>query len=392
MNELFYYNPENDIALAVNPAGSFTPPRQAALLARYGAPLMWWLGDSSDMVLLPETLSADEELQLSLWHAEVSNRFGGGPKLVRSLAGLSIEKLSPWGWSRPTIDKLIHVGAHVELLDHIPADSIRRISHRHTAGLINDAIRSSQCSSWGNIICAESAFEAHSVAQAMAYISASDASEIYLKSPWSSSGRGVVSSRDLTPDQLVSRFDGVIRRQGSILIERGYEKILDFAMLFHADETGQICYIGLSSFFNGRSDVSYNGNLVTSDSAIMSDLCRYLPMRLLTDLISILPPILTGIISGAYSGYFGIDMMVISSSASPTGFAVVPCVELNLRMTMGVVAHRLFSRLGNVSGVMKVIPSTGGAEALPENALPLVPLNEYFNIVFIQAPPLRREV
>ena len=382
MNELFYYNPENDIALAVNPAASFTPPRQAALLAHYGAPLMWWMGDTADFVLLPDAMSPDYLYQLDIWQRMVTERYGGGPVFTADSGGLSLSGVSPWGWSRYTVARLIRAGVDVRLLADIPVEIIRQLSHRHTAGLINEAVLTSLGSSWGTYLCAEPAFEARSSAEVSAFISAAGASEYYIKSPWSSSGRGVASSRVLTPVQLISRCEGVIRRQGSVMIERGHDKICDFAMLFETGSCGQIRFVGMSSFFNGR-DVSYNGNRVTSDSAIIADLCSYIPEKLLTDLIESLPSILTDILAGAYSGYFGIDMMVISSPSAPAGFALVPCVELNLRMTMGVVAHRLFTRLGNVSGVMKVITPADKVVPLPENAVPLVPPNDYFNIVFI---------
>lgn len=391
MNELFYYNPENDIALAVNPNGSFTPPRQAALLARYGAPLMWWMGDKTDYVLLPDDMSPHETSRLAGWNSLVSGRYGDGPVLVSDCNGLPVKKISPWGWSRPATDRLIRAGTDASLVSGVNVDTIRSLSHRHTAGLVNEALRSSLGSAWGPFLCAEPAFEARSAAEASAYISSVDTSDLYIKAPWSSSGRGVVSSRFLTPLQLLTRCEGVIRRQGSVLIERGYNKLMDFAMLFEAGEAGQIRFIGMSSFFNGR-DVSYNGNLVASDSSIIACLCRYIPETLIFGLIGYLPVILTAILAGEYRGYMGIDMMVISSDSSSSGFALVPCVELNLRMTMGVVAHRLFSRMGNISGVMKVHPFTDRAATLPENALPLVPLNECFNIIFIPEPPLRREV
>ena len=52
MATAYWFCPENDIALGRDTA-SFTPPRQAAMLGRYGAPLPWWSGTPDDVVLVP---------------------------------------------------------------------------------------------------------------------------------------------------------------------------------------------------------------------------------------------------------------------------------------------------------------------------------------------------
>jgi hypothetical protein len=43
------------------------------------------------------------------------------------------------------------------------------------------------------------------------------------------------------------------------------------------------------------------------------------------------------VFKGKYQGPFGIDMMVVST-ADKDGFLLHPCVEINLRRTMGHVA------------------------------------------------------
>ena len=43
----------------------------------------------------------------------------------------------------------------------------------------------------------------------------------------------------------------------------------------------------------------------------------------------------------SYRGYLGVDMMVVQMDE---GYAIHPCVEVNLRMNMGVVSRLLFDR------------------------------------------------
>ena len=50
---------------------------------------------------------------------------------------------------------------------------------------------------------------------------------------------------------------------------------------------------------------------------------------------------MTGILVGNYQGYLGVDMMVVRCGEE---YFVHPCIEVNLRMNMGVVSRLLFDR------------------------------------------------
>ena len=70
--------------------------------------------------------------------------------------------------------------------------------------------------------------------------------------------------------------------------------------------------------------------------------------------------------TGSYQGYWGIDMMVCRDSDAKH-YGLHPCVEVNLRMNMGVVAHKLYSRLllpGSIGRlVIDYLPAPGAMYA-----------------------------
>ena len=69
-----------------------------------------------------------------------------------------------------------------------------------------------------------------------------------LKAPWSSSGRGMrYVDHDYT-SHVEGWCKNLIHRQGGIMIEPQYEKVLDFGMEFEASAQGDIQYLGLSLF------------------------------------------------------------------------------------------------------------------------------------------------
>lgn len=49
---------------------------------------------------------------------------------------------------------------------------------------------------------------------------------------------------------------------------------------------------------------------------------------------------LAEVIKGSYEGYLGVDMMICRTQNG--GYAIHPCVEINLRMNMGVVARLIY--------------------------------------------------
>jgi hypothetical protein len=137
-----------------------------------------------------------------------------------------------------------------------------------------------------------------------------------------------------------------IQTQGCIMAEPKYEKVMDFGMEFEVDEMGQIRYCGLSLFHTVGS--AYVGNLLITEERKQEMISRYIPVSLLDD---IKERIIHNLSLSDYRGCFGVDMMIC---ASPHGqgetdaavpYLLHPCVEINLRRTMGHVALALHRRL-----------------------------------------------
>jgi hypothetical protein len=382
-NRLFWFCPENDIALGRN-CSRFTPPRQAALLARYGALLMWWMGDADDYVLIPSDMSANELEQLQLWHEQVAKRFGAGPKLVPSLSNVSVDCIVPWGWSEYAVDCLKHRGCEnvMELFGGSISD-IRRLSHRRSATLINNELCGAVNWAKYGMPCPIPAIEANTFNAVLSALSGGAYKRWVLKSPWSSSGRGVftVDGGDVANAKLQERCRSILNEQGSVMIEPMHNKVVDFAMLFEARVDGRVTQLGLSRFFNNRG-AAYGGNLIAPDDDIMRELTAYLPENLLAQVGNALSQILSSLISGCYVGPLGVDMMIVRHMvAGEQCFYLVPCVELNLRMTMGVVAHKLAEHSEMIGMQMKVLPAAMLTGRKPTDVVELVPSNPHFEIV-----------
>lgn len=375
MATAYYFCPENDIALARYAQGTaFTPPRRALLLARYGAPLMWWLGNSDDVVLVPHDLTEAERHALRQWQAEMVRRFGAGPELVTSLSDANVDRLQPWGWSRYTIHRLRDAGAPEHLLSEVEAriDEIRTISHRRSSIAITAAVRRAVDFEKYGVECAELPEKCDTMSDVDHRIAAG--SGLYAKSPWSSSGRGVVCSLDVPLAGFRRRCEESIRMQGSVMIEPAYKRLVDFAMLYMAEQ-GRFTPFGLSMFHNVRGAM-YAGNLIASNEGMLHRLGGYVPEGLLLSIQAALSEVLHDVVGTAYNGPLGVDMLVADGNDGRC--VVAPCVELNLRCTMGFVAHALSEK---TCGYTRMDIAAGNLPVSTDSeVLPLVPLNPWFSI------------
>ena len=111
-------------------------------------------------------------------------------------------------------------------------------------------------------------------------------------------------------------------------------------------------YCGLSVF--KTLNAQYTGNVVGSERFKRDLLSRYVSETLLDDIASRLEQNLTAMLSGRYAGEFGVDMMVVAV-AEGNRFLLHPCVEINLRRTMGHLALSLYGSDDEHARLMSIV-------------------------------------
>lgn len=330
---LFFYNPENDGALANS--GSYTPGKGAAAVARAGSAALLFMCEEGDCLLV----RSRDELQRAERVKKVFNLSG---EIVLSAPCDAVP--TPWGWSTYTRALLASAGVPS---DSLPTDEwlskMRMLSHRRTTVDIHRCLATP---------ARLAPIEAHSEEEAMDAVRRFDGDAV-AKLPWSSSGRGVIYSNASPESTFRDYIKGMLRRQGSVMIERRYDRLQDFALLFKCSG-GVARFRGMSLFVtDGRG--FYGGNLI----APQSDLMARIP-ELKDAPGAKLSRALTEVVARDYEGWLGVDML---SYRSVTGeISVAPCIEVNLRLTMGIVAMHAATRL-SAPGILKITPS--GMEISP---------------------------
>lgn len=269
----------------------------------------------------------------------------------------------PWGWSKATKRKLISEGVCHELL---PSDrklnEIRRLSSRQfAANYLKEML--DYFSEYKKSLIGGDLTYISSIEEVYTYIyniknkaphpsstkvETTQNVKIIYKSPWSSSGRGVFTSDKLN-ESTTKKLDGFINKQGGFVADKFYEeKVLDFALEFFAKEDGEVEFIGFSVFKTSDS-TNYGYNYVESQEHLKNRILSvFNNEQLLESIITYHKSHLKSSINGAYMGPIGIDMMICKEDGSNK---IHPCVEINLRMNMGVLSIILFNKYGEHANV-----------------------------------------
>lgn len=187
--------------------------------------------------------------------------------------------------------------------------------------------------------------------------------DMIFKSPWSSSGRGVFTTHNLPPELIRKKLQGFINTQGGYASDRFYTKVCDFAMEFMIDENHEVEFLGYS-VFQAAENGAYGFNYVESQD----DLKRRIGLD--DDILnSIIDYHKTHLGKTLYTGPVGIDMLVTN------GECLHPCIEINLRMNMGILAIMLYDRYGDKANVQLTPRREKGFEAKIENGKLMIIFN-----------------
>lgn len=258
----------------------------------------------------------------------------------------------PWGWSLATKQRYRQMGVADELL---PSDEwleeVRRLSSREFAC---EYVKELQEEMKDERLLGEEMAFCKDVSTVNCRLSTVN-SPLIFKSPWSSSGRGVFVGR-WNDAHTQARVQGFLSSQGGFVADEFYEdKVLDFAMEFfvHEDHTAE--FLGYSVFQTGESG-AYGYNYVESQEELLRRID--VDAALLHRLIAYHKEHLA---QTAYHGPVGIDMLKTADGS------IHPCLEINLRLNMGILALLLHEQYGSGATVALTPVREHGFQALVED-------------------------
>ena len=287
--QIYIFNPEHDLCLA-NGDENFVPPRSAVGFAE-------------------ENTDLSEHLKR--------------PNKQR-------RQIIPWGWNHSLRKHLINEGVDpASLPSEEELQFIRTHSRREFALDVHSHLNCGD----PQVIGPDYRIVATSLSEIEAFISANVSA--VLKSPLSGSGKGIRFVRERLSESDEGWCRRTIEKQGSVIVERRFEIIQECAMLFECHHEG-IDFIGYS-LFESRNG-TYSRNILASNEDIEDIIAGYISRDTLTAIREGLTSILADTLVGHYEGFLGVDQMICQID-SPVFVSVS---EINLRMTMGLIARNQY--------------------------------------------------
>ena len=343
MVDVYLFNPEHDLALA-HGAHNYTAPPFARQLRHDLRLLPSWLAPSGSYIAIPDDCSIDEDRR---WLHD--HDLDIIPVPISQMAEIGDCRIHPWGWDAALRYQLLQAGVSTSYLPNDgQLDWVRRLSHRRISMAIHQALGSdfSPCP-----------VELSTIDEVTAFMCSHPG--CYLKMPWSGSGKGIYRVIAPTADKHVPRWiQGALKRQGSLLCEVGLDGIQDFAVECECLD-GKTMLTGYSVF-----DSDFHSQFGTGRVAPMEELHQFLLYQyphLDTAVEKVLKAIDT-LVAPHYSGPLGVDMMLYRNDDG--NIALNPCVEVNLRMTMGMITAAMGKRHG-LRGRFKIVNDEPGTPLTP---------------------------
>lgn len=354
--KLYLFNPDSDLALANNES-NYIAPASARRMAQDMALLPIWYAAPDSAVLAPSAYNAD-------FLRRMRELFGLRVQLATEpeLPDYAEASIVPWGWN-PSIRKyLLKRGVNE---DKLPSPRLladyRSLSSRIQAVEMTRRMTGR----YPGYTCGEHTLM-NNIEDCERIVNAMHA--CLLKVPWSGSGKGLNWCLHGFTKPVSNWCERILREQGCLTAEPIYNKVEDFAMEFYADGRGRVVFVGYSVFHTGGSGM-YAGNDLLSDEKILQKLSAYVPQEEFIRLRTRLEEELSALFGGFYHGYLGVDMMICHFPGEAPVYRIHPCVEINLRMNMGVVARLLTDRYlaADAEGVFRIDYYPLAGQALEEH-------------------------
>ena len=337
MRAIHLFNPGYEAAVLSGQV-RYTPPTNVQVMRRDLCALPLWYAERGDLVWCTQVVFpasyADLPLSIRPLAAALTNE-----GLYQQLETVAIWKACPWGLSPDSLYQFKTLAKSVKttLKDTEWKADYRRLTGRQAAAVCLDRLRKELPSvEWPQapIFCS-------SLEEVNACITPGEGPYL-LKTPFSSSGRGLLWCTNALSEKEMAWAEGAIRKQGEVSVERGLNKVLDFAMEFQVNDAGEVCYEGLSLFETAERG-AYLGNRLASEAILRQAILSYVNESLFEQVRQLLQQLLKELYAPFYQGYIGVDMLIYRTESG--AYAWHPCVEINMRYTMGLVALRLTQRL-----------------------------------------------
>lgn len=334
VSKVHYFNPGHETAVLLG-LENYTPPANVNRMIRELAYLPAWYADKNDLVYMkdnafPQFLSSLPK-ELKPFPKAISQK-----ELRLKKTVLPEMEAAPWGLSPHSLHMFQELKKNYQMNMSVPEwkKGYFNLTGRQTAAECLDLIRLKL----PDLPLPVTPKFCRRIREVEKYQILQNAPFV-VKTPYSSSGRGLLwlPERRLTAKERMW-IDGAFKKQGTVSIECGLNKIQDFALEFYSDGNGNITFEGIS-VFGTEQQGSYSGNILGNQVYLRNLITKWVKEEVFFQIKDTVKEVLQSVFGSVYKGYLGVDMFVYKTKRD--AYEIHPCVEINMRYTMGMVAIRL---------------------------------------------------
>ncbi len=358
MPKLYLFNPGHEEALRAPRHQAYTPPKVVRQMMYDLYELSYLLAEHGDYVLRPTSIELGD---FCLYDYQ-------GQEVEPSSLGTTSLELEMWALE-PFVQELVVAWGRrcgLRLSYQIISETYYQLSHRSTARLLLDHLEAYYpIPRWLFPRWLDGSEAPEEVRTWLSELEGEGVlpSGVMLKRPFTSSGRGVMALPTRQVYQEAESLLGQARRGQGISLEPRLEVVGNYALLFYLSE-GKATHRYISTFATDpKGGTAYTGNLLLPQDVQRDLLSSLLPQAVSWEQwLAGYRSFLEAHIAPHYSGWVGVDLFAYTDSQG--GLSLHPCVEINLRCTMGVLAARASEILGSAAdaGARFVIqPPVGGS-------------------------------
>lgn len=334
ISQIHYFNPGHETAVLLR-SENYTPPANVQRMIKELSCLPVWYADSNDFVFTEEVISPRffslQPKEFRPFATLISRK-----ELKQKGASLPEMVAAPWGLSPHSLHLFDELKMNCRLTLSVPSwkEEYFELTGRQTAVECLELIRQ-QLPDLSIPVAPKFCKKIREVEK---YLILQNAPFV-VKTPYSSSGRGLhwIAERKLTPKDR-TWIEGAINKQGTVSIECGLDKVQDLAMEFYSDGEGNVIYKGIS-VFGTEEKGAYAGNVLGNQEYLTAPIKRWIGEDIYLQIQNAVTDALKSIYGNTYRGYLGVDMLVYKTKNGL--YALHPCIEINMRYTMGMLAIRL---------------------------------------------------
>ncbi|WP_280746473.1 MULTISPECIES: hypothetical protein [unclassified Parabacteroides] len=335
--KLHYYNPGHETDILQGSA-HYTPSGNVQKMRQELALLPAWYADEGDYIFVEENTSPRF---FSQYPEEVRPKVTilSREDIKKKAASLPRMEAAPWGITPQSIPLFEDLRDTYGLNIEVPAwkEEFTRLTSRQTAALCFQQIKERL----PNISFPPPPLFFKELEEIEAWLNTHEGAFV-IKTPFSSSGRGLLwLDNNCLKEKDKKWISGALKKQGSVGIEYALPKDQDMALEYYSDGEGNLRYEGISVF--GTSKVgAYKGNNINEQAEYEEINHREIGTETYRQIQEAVTHVIQENYARHYKGYLGVDMLMYRTGKD--SHALHPCLEINMRYTMGLAAIRLVEK------------------------------------------------